>query len=71
MNHINRYGLLRLQFLKARKPHLLADIEKHQQLENHLMDLQYQVEMELGQLIFAGLEDDWAEQYVLREFIYS
>ena len=71
MDRINRYGLLRLQYLKTRRPHQLADIERRKLLEKHLLDCQYQVELELGQLISAGLEDDKAEQYVLDEFIYS
>ncbi|MEZ4601724.1 MAG: hypothetical protein R2940_18190 [Syntrophotaleaceae bacterium] len=69
MEQINRYGLLRLQYLKAFQPQLLSDLNNRQCLEDHLLDFQRQMEMEVGQLVFAGLEDEEAERYVIEEYL--
>jgi hypothetical protein len=69
MEQINRYGLLQLQYLKAFQPQLLTELKNRQCLEDHLLEFQRRVEMEVGQLVFAGLEDEEAERYVIEEYL--
>jgi len=71
MEQVNRYALLRLQYLKAFHPHVLRELQKTQCLEEHLLEFQRQVEMEVGQLAFAGLDDEEAERYVIEEYLVA
>lgn len=69
MENLNRFGILRLQFLQTSKPELLEEMRHTGALEDHLLTSQRSAEWELGQLIFAGMEEEKAERYVLREYI--
>ena len=71
MEQLNRFGRMRLDYLRTCRPELLLRIEGEGRLQEHLLALQKHVEWELGQLIAAGLEEDTAEFYVLREFLHS
>jgi len=71
MKNLNRYGLLRLQYLKTFHPSVLQILQNRNELETHLLDFQRQFEMELDQLFFAGLEEYEAERYVLAEYLVA
>jgi len=70
MEQLNRFGRMRLDYLKTCRPELLLRIEGAGRLQEHLLALQKHVEWELGQLMAAGLEEETAEFYVLREFLH-
>lgn len=69
MKQLNRYGLLRLQYLKSFHPRILQELQNLDSLENHLLDFQRQVELEIEQLVFAGMEDHEAERHVIEEYL--
>ena len=71
MEQLNRFGRMRLDYLKTCRPELLVRIEGEGRLQEHLLTLQKHVEWEWGQLVAAGLEEETAEYYVLREFLHS
>ena len=71
MEQLNRFGRMRLDYLKTCRPELLLRIENEGRLQEHLLALQRHVEWELGQLIAAGMEEETAEFYVLQEFLHS
>jgi hypothetical protein len=71
MEQLNRFGRMRLDYLKTCRPELLLRIEGEGRLQEYLLALQKHVEWELGQLMAAGLEEETAEFYVLREFLHS
>lgn len=69
MNELNHFGELRLEFLKTRRPDLLRVMERGGMLERHLLRLQRSAEIELEQLVFAGMVEEKAEAYVRQEYI--
>ena len=71
MEQLNRFGRMRLDYLKTCRPELLLRFENEGRLQEHLLTLQRHVEWELGQLIAAGMEEETAEFYVLQEFLHS
>jgi hypothetical protein len=71
MEQLNRFGRMRLDYLKTCRPELLLRIENEGRLQEHLLALRRHVEWELGQLIAAGMEEETAEFYVLQEFLHS
>ena len=71
MNELNRYGQMRLDYLTSRRPQLLERIECNGSLLSHLITFQRTVAWELGQMISAGVEEDAAERYVIREYIQN
>ncbi|OHB29198.1 MAG: hypothetical protein A2X84_05940 [Desulfuromonadaceae bacterium GWC2_58_13] len=71
MKHLTRFGILRLQFLQSCKPELLQEMQHAGALEDHLVSSQRSAEWELDQLIFAGMEEEEAELFILNEYIMA
>jgi hypothetical protein len=71
MDKLNRYGRMRLDYLRRSQPELLERIERNGTLFNHLLASQRRLELELEQLVYAGVEEDAAEGYVIQEFIQN
>jgi hypothetical protein len=69
MNKLNRYGQMRLEFLRTCRPELLQRYEGSGTLFDHLLTSQRHIAWELEQLLFAGLDEETAERYVIEEYI--
>lgn len=69
MEHLDRFGKLRLDYLQARKPQLLMSMKQGGLLEAHLLKSQQCAKWELEQLVFAGMDEESAEHLVLQEVI--
>jgi hypothetical protein len=71
MRELNRYGFLRLQFLKTVKTDLLEKMRNAGTLETHLMESQRLAQLEFEQMVFAGVNEAKADRLVLEEYIQS
>jgi hypothetical protein len=69
MEKLNRFGRMRLDYLRTCQPALLERIESTGTLFKHLLSSQRSIEWDLEQLVFAGLEEEAAERYVIQEHI--
>lgn len=68
---LNRYGRMRLRYLKKSNPSLFFQLKTSGALRAHILNVQKNAEFEIGQLTSAGLEEYDAEMYVLQECIYA
>lgn len=71
MNHLDRFGKLRLEYLQVRKPHLFSSMKSSEMLEEHLLHSQKHAKWEFEQLVSAGMDEEAAEHLVLREYILA
>ncbi len=71
MEHLNRFGKLRLDYLQTRKPQMLRSMEKGGLLVRHLLTSQKNAHWEWEQLVFAGMDEAAAEALVLQEYILA
>lgn len=71
MDKLNRFGRIRLDYLRTCRPDLLLRLEREGSLHDHLLTSQRNVEWELGQLVSAGMEEETAEHYLLGEILHN
>lgn len=71
MKMLNRYGRMRLRYLKKTDPFLFEQLKRSGALREHILSVQKNAEFEIGQLTSAGLEEFEAERYVLQECIHA
>ncbi|BCR06813.1 hypothetical protein DESUT3_38820 [Desulfuromonas versatilis] len=71
MENLNHFGMMRLTYLQTRKPRLLLSMKRSGVLEKHLLNAQKSAAWEWEQLIFAGMEQEAADQFVLNEYILA
>lgn len=69
MEQLNRFGKMRLEYLHSTKPAQLDAMRRSGGLEKHLLSLQRSALWDWDQMVSAGLREEQAEQYVLREHI--
>lgn len=69
MNHLDRFGKLRLEYLQTRQPRQFSWLKNSELLEEHLLRWQKHAKWEFEQLVSAGMDDESAEHLVLREYI--
>lgn len=67
---MKNYSKERLKYLVEQNPALLAEMQQSSTLGLHLCELQRTASWEYEQLLFGGMEDQDAEQYVLQEYVY-
>lgn len=67
---MKNYSKERLKYLLEQHPALLAEMQQSGTLDSHLCELQRTASWEYEQLLFSGMDDQVAEQYVLQEYIY-
>jgi len=68
MDKLNRFGRLQLRYLQDSQPDLLTQIQNNSALVNHFLAARCSMEWEFEQMVFAGVEEDAAERYVIEEF---
>jgi hypothetical protein len=71
MDKLNRFGQMRLDYLRTCQPALLERIKRNGTLFHHLLSSQRSIEWDLEQLVFSGLEEEAAERYVIQEYIQN
>jgi hypothetical protein len=69
MDKLNRYGRMRLKYLRTCRPEVLETIRRSGALLNHLLTSQRRIAWDLDQMVFAGVEEGAAERYVIQEHI--
>ena len=71
MNRCSIYGKLRLKYLQENNPDALAKMEEDGLLDQHLRQSQQRAIWEYEQLLFSGMDEQTAKEYILSEYIYS
>jgi len=67
---MKNYSKERMKYLVEQNPALLAEMQQSGTLGLHLCELQRTANWEYEQLLFSGMDDQVAEQYVLQEYVY-
>ena len=66
---LNRFGRLRLTHLENQRQGLLKHMEEEGLLEAHLLAVQRRAYMEYEQLLMAGMEEQAAEAFIIRDIL--
>lgn len=69
MGKLNHYGKLRLRYLQKNRPEFLTVMEENGRLSRHLLQAQRFAAWEFERLLFSGMDEKAAEEYVLSEYV--